>query len=289
MHRNLLLQKLAPHQLLSRCAGYLARIEQPKIKNQFIRWLMQLYHIDLSEALQQDPTAYKSLNDFFLRSLQTDKRPIVQPAKAIASPVDGFVSQYGQITQGELIQAKGKHYSLYELLGANTDVTETFNNGAYMTLYLAPENYHWVHMPFNGKLTGMIYVPGKLFSVNQLTLQQVPKVFARNERVISTFDTECGPMAVILVGAMLVGNIHTVWHGDVNPTHSKKIHRWQYPNPKTASVEVARGEAMGHFKMGSTVIVLFSENTVKWNSQLQTDQAIKFGEQIGEVLTLNPQ
>lgn len=284
MNCNLILQKLAPHQLLSRIAGKLAQLEQPAVKNQFIKWLMQLYPIDLSEAVIQDPKAYKNFNAFFLRKLQADKRPITQQVNAIASPVDGFISQFGAIEKDQLIQAKGKNFSLADLFAADSEASLKFSRGCFITLYLAPQNYHWVHMPIDGQLTSMTYVPGKLFSVNPLTLNNVENVFASNERVICMFETTVGPMAMILVGAMLVGSINTMWHGDVNPKHPKQIQQWRYPNPQTAAIKLNRGEPMGHFKMGSTVILVFAENHLQWQQQLQCDSAVKYGEKIGEMI-----
>ena len=286
MNCNLVLQKLAPHQLLSRIAGKLAQIEQPVLKNQFIKWLMQLYPIDLSEAVIQDPEAYKNFNDFFLRKLQSNKRPITQQANAIASPVDGFVSQFGAIEKDRLIQAKGKNFNLLDLFAADREASLKFSRGSFMTLYLAPQNYHWVHMPIDGQLTAMTYVPGKLFSVNPLTLNNMENVFASNERVICLFETAVGPMAMILVGAMLVGSINTVWHGDVNPKHPKQIQQWHYPNPQAPTPKLNRGEPMGHFKMGSTVILVFAENHLQWQQQLQCDSAVKYGEKIATSTTV---
>ncbi len=231
----------------------------------------------MSLAKQPDATAYKTFNDFFTRELRPDVRPINQDNNTIICPVDGSISQIGKIESGEIFQAKGRTYNLDTLL-AGDDTAANFKDGQFATLYLSPRDYHRIHMPLDGKLTRMIYVPGKLFAVNSHTVRVVDRLFARNERVISYFDTDIGPVAMILVGAINVGSIETVWAGEITPTKNRSITTSDY---KDRQIQLKRGEEMGRFNMGSTVILLFCKNRVQWLPNLQADQLVTMGIPMG--------
>ncbi len=235
----------------------------------------------MDEALYPDIDAYTSFNQFFTRALKPHCRPITNTFGAIASPADGRVSQIGDIADGQIIQAKGKHYSAQTLLGGGEKHTQTFMDGKFATIYLSPKDYHRLHMPLTGSLREMIYIPGRLFSVNTATTQAIPGLFARNERVVALFDTEAGPMALVLVGAIFVASIETVWQGVITPPHGSKIRTFQYS--QNAPV-LQRGEEMGRFNMGSTIIVLFAKNTIHWRQNLSPGQSIKMGELMGLLL-----
>ncbi|AUM13624.1 archaetidylserine decarboxylase [Ketobacter alkanivorans] len=273
-------QYCVPQHLLSRAAGLLAETRWPLIKNSFINFFVRQYNIDMTLAAEENPLAYATFNDFFTRALKDGVRPIT--GEGIASPADGAISQIGPIDDDRIFQAKGHHYTLGQLLGGDARHAEPFRNGQFATVYLSPSDYHRVHMPFGGKLTEMVYVPGKLFSVNNLTAGQVPALFARNERVVAFFDTEIGPMAVVLVGAMIVASIETVWEGMVTPP-TRTLKTFDYA-PVDKRLELARGDEMGRFKLGSTAIVLFGKDKVKWNESLQNGSRVCMGEQIGTLL-----
>lgn len=232
----------------------------------------------MSEAIQEDPFAYKSYNAFFTRLLKPSARPIASNPYAIVSPADGAMAQCGHIKDDKIIQAKGHFYTVQDLLAQDSSAKQ-FMHGNFATIYLAPKDYHRVHMPFAGTLQKMIYVPGKLFSVNNHAAENIPDVFARNERVVCLFETEAGLMAVILVGAMIVGGMETVWAGAITPPHSNKIQITDYT--KQAPITLAKGAEMGLFKLGSTVIVLFTPNAVNWDPSITIDSTVKFGQQVG--------
>ncbi len=235
----------------------------------------------MSEALEQDINAFKSFNHFFTRELNPDVRPLTTERNAIASPADGVVSQAGNITNGKIFQAKGKSYTATDLLGGSVERAEPFNNGVFTTIYLSPKDYHRLHMPLTGTLREMVHIPGRLFSVNTATTNSVPGLFARNERVVALFDTDAGPMALVLVGAIFVSSIETVWHGVVTPPSVSTVQSWQYQeNAPTLKI----GEEMGRFNMGSTIIVLFGKDKAQWDSALIAEKAVKLGEQIGKIL-----
>lgn len=278
---NISAQYLLPQHLLSRLVGLLAESRWPAIKNTFIDTFIKRYDIDMSQALEPDPHAYACFNDFFTRALKDGVRPVTE--QGIASPADGAVSQLGEIDDERIFQAKGHHYTLTQLLGGDPARAEPFRNGDFITIYLSPRDYHRVHMPYRGVLREMVYVPGDLFSVNTLTARNVPRLFARNERVVAFFDTDIGPMAVVLVGAMIVASIETVWAGLITPP--KRQLRVTSYLPRTDRIELARGEEMGRFKLGSTVIVLFGPDKVKWNEFLQEGSVTLTGGQIGDLIT----
>ncbi|MEE2729834.1 MAG: archaetidylserine decarboxylase [Pseudomonadota bacterium] len=273
-------QYCVPQHLLSRAVGLLAESRWPLIKNAFINFFVQRYDIDMSLAAEENPEAYATFNDFFTRALKDGVRPIAD--SGVVCPADGAVSQIGPIEEDRIFQAKGHHYTLSQLLGGNEDKAAQFRNGQFATIYLSPRDYHRVHMPFGGQLTDMTYVPGKLFSVNTVTAGQVPSLFARNERVVAFFDTEIGPMAVVLVGAMIVASIETVWEGMVTPP-LRRLKHFDYA-PHDGRMELARGAEMGRFKLGSTAIVLFGPNRVQWNDHLQAGSRVCMGESLGTLL-----
>lgn len=277
-----LLQYLLPQHTLSRLMGKLANSHYAPLKNFMIRHYVQFYKVDMSEALEPDITSYSNFNNFFIRHLRPDARPIANDMQTIISPADGTISQIGNITDGRIIQAKNYDYSVLDLLGGDAARAETFRDGNFMTAYLSPRDYHRVHMPISGTLKEMIYVPGKLFSVQPATVERIDNLFARNERMIAMFNTELGPMAMIMVGAINVASIHTAWHGQVTPPATRAIQNWRYPN--TMNIHLKRADEMGYFQLGSTVIVLFAKNAIQWTPDLTAGNIIKFGQAIAKRL-----
>jgi phosphatidylserine decarboxylase len=271
-------QHLLPQHALSRLVGRLAESRNPLVKDRFIGWFARRYGVDLGEAAQPDPRAYPDFNSFFTRALRPGARPLPEQPRVVACPVDGAVSQAGAATDGRLLQAKGHHYRLEDLLGGDPRLAAPFHGGSFATLYLSPRDYHRIHMPLDGRLTTMLHVPGRLFSVNPLTARGVPGLFARNERVVTLFDTAAGPMAVVLVGAVIVASIETVWAGIVTPPSGREIRRWDYP---PGEVELARGAELGRFRLGSTVIVLFGPDAVTLESNLASGAEVRMGRPLG--------
>lgn len=276
----ILLQHLLPQHLLSRLVGRLAECRTPWVKNLFINWFRQRYQVDMSQALQPDPEAYEHFNAFFTRALKPDARPLDNTPGAILSPADGAISQLGPIEQGRIFQAKGRSYSLNTLLGGDAAHAQPFINGQFATIYLSPRDYHRVHMPIAGTLRESIYIPGDLYSVNQVTAAGVDNLFARNERLVAIFDTELGPMAMVLVGAMIVAGIETVWNGQVAPLPRQPLVLDAAPGQN--QVQLAAGEEMGRFKLGSTVILLFGPEVMGWAEQLAAGDAVVMGRSIGQ-------
>ncbi len=272
-------QYLVPQHLLSRLVGRVANSTKPWIKNTFITSFAKRYAVDMREAVQEDPTAYPTFNAFFTRALKDGVRPINVTADAIVSPTDGVVSAAGNITEDCVIQAKGKSFSLTALLGGSEDTARPFQDGAFATVYLSPKDYHRVHMPCAGTLRKMIYVPGKLFSVNQATSEKIDNLFARNERVVCLFDTAAGPLAMVLVGAMIVAGIETVWAGRVAPS-GQVLLEVEYDN-ENPPLRYEKGAEMGRFKLGSTVILVYGKNAASWLSSLDEGCAVRMGEVIG--------
>ncbi|MGF1726348.1 archaetidylserine decarboxylase [Photobacterium nomapromontoriensis] len=279
MHDNFKigLQYCAPKQTLTQVAGKLASLKAGKLTTAVIRWFIRQYGIDMNEARNPDPAAYATFNDFFVRELKDGARPINQDSQIICHPADACVSQLGPITDGELIQAKGHTYEAVELLGGDTELAAEFKDGHFATLYLSPKDYHRVHMPCDGTLRQMIYIPGDLFSVNPLTAQNVPNLFARNERVVCIFETAFGPMAQVLVGATIVGSIETVWAGTITPPRSPQIHRWDYLVDGEQAITLKKGEEMGRFKLGSTVINLFPHGAINFVEDLTPGTPTQMG------------
>ncbi len=265
-----------PHHLISRVVFYFTRVKSPLV-TPVIRWFIKAFNVDMSHAEIQDISSFPTFNDFFVRTLKPEFRPIASGDHEIASPVDGTVSQCGDIMNDHLFQAKGQFYSVEDLLGGDSLLANLFKGGRFATIYLAPYNYHRIHMPVEGRLKKMIHVPGRLFSVAQWTVRAIPRLFARNERVVCLFSTAAGPMAMILVGAINVAAIETVWNGLVTPPKGKKISEFDYDHTEKI---YAKGVEMGRFNMGSTVILLTTEK-VQWSQFLKPDQKLKMGELIG--------
>lgn len=256
------LQYIMPKHLLSRLVGKLAAAELGAVTTAGIKWFIKQYKIDMSEAAQSDPEFYKTFNDFFTRALKPGIRPMSDDPQYIVHPVDGAVSQCGPIKDGQIFQAKGHEYSSLALLGDQADDAKRFEEGDFATIYLAPKDYHRIHMPVTGTLSKMTYVPGDLFSVNPLTAENVPGLFARNERVVAIFETEIGPIAMVLVGATIVASIETVWAGTVTPPTGKNVFTWEYPTKGPEALTIEKGAEMGRFKLGSTVVMLFAKDAL---------------------------
>ncbi|MCG8668238.1 MAG: archaetidylserine decarboxylase [Pseudomonadales bacterium] len=273
-------QYVVPQHGLSRLVGMLAESTSPAIKGPFIKNFARIYGVNMSEALNPDLDSYINFNDFFTRALKEGARPIAE--QGIVSPADGAVSQLGNIEEDHIFQAKGHYYSLTQLLGGNHERAMPFKNGSFATIYLSPKDYHRVHMPYGGQLKEMIYVPGKLFSVNTKTARNVPSLFARNERVVCIFETDMGPMALVLVGAMIVASVETVWAGLVAPPGRRLITTRYDDEPQQVNLD--RGEEMGRFKLGSTAIVVFPKGKVDWQSELKEGVSVRMGQQIANLI-----
>ncbi|MES9900571.1 MAG: archaetidylserine decarboxylase [Sedimenticola sp.] len=276
-----LLLYLLPHHLLSQGMHWLTRCRWEPLKNQLIQWAIRLYEVDMSQAAEPNPLNYGSFNAFFTRKLRDGARPLAGEEGAIICPVDGAVSQAGKITNGRLFQAKGHDFSLHELLGGDEEWSERFAEGCFTTLYLSPRDYHRIHMPLSGMLKKMLHIPGRLFSVSPSTTRTVPRLFSRNERLVNLFDTEIGPMAVIMVGAIFVSSMDTVWAGTITPL-SQQVTRWNYTNAPIEPEFLEKGEEMGRFNMGSTVILLFGKEAIEWLEPLKPGATVCMGEKIAE-------
>lgn len=270
------LQHLLPQHLLSRLVGTLAASESAMIRDGFIRFFLNRYDIDLGEAERSNAGDYKSFNDFFTRALKPGARTIDSAADSIVCPADGSISQIGRIDAGRIFQAKGFDFTTQELLGGDAQRAAPFANGRFVTVYLSPRDYHRVHMPFAGTLKEMVYVPGDLFSVNDHTANSVDRLFARNERVVALFDTEKGPMAVVMVGAMIVASIATAWAGVVTPPR-RELTVTPYDD---AAINLAKGAEMGRFLLGSTAIVLLPDGAMEWSETLQAGDSVRMGQRI---------
>lgn len=271
-----MLQYLLPKQALTLFAGKVAGIRGGASTARLIKWFIGRYQVNMAEAANPDMASYATFNEFFTRALRSDARPLAQAD--FICPVDGAISQFGDIENDQLFQAKGHHFSTTALVGGDSDLAAKFQGGSFATLYLSPRDYHRIHMPCDGRLTRMIYVPGDLFSVNPATARGVPGLFARNERVVCVFDSEHGPFVLTLVGATIVGSMATVWHGVVNPPRSRDVREWQYDKQP---VLLKKGDEMGRFLLGSTVVMLFPKNTLQFNSQWTPAQAVRMGEVMG--------
>ncbi len=274
---KLYLQKLIPQHALSRFMGVLGNCTYKHYKNWMIKTFIKSYDVDMSQALEEDPTQYANFNAFFTRQLKPSARDFAKPAGSFLSPADGFISEFGVIQNGQLLQAKRDFYSL-ERLVADQTMAADFQDGSFLTVYLSPKDYHRVHMPVSGELKSMTYIPGSLFSVNDEAVAGISGLFARNERVVCYFKTAYGPMAVILVGAMIVAGIHTVWAGRVAPAKQRRISSQQYAD---RAMVLERGDEMGFFEMGSTAIVLFAKGAMQFAETLQVGNAIRVGDLIG--------
>jgi phosphatidylserine decarboxylase len=271
------LQYIMPKHLISRLVGSLAAAESGKLTTGLIKLFIKQYGVNMSEALYSDPEHYSSFNEFFTRELKPDARTICDDEDQLAMPVDGAVSQLGDIKHDSIFQAKGHNYSLTTLLGGKPEVAAPFKDGKFATIYLSPKDYHRIHMPIDGTLTDMLYIPGELFSVSPLTAQRVPGLFARNERVVAIFNTEIGKFALVLVGATIVASIETVWAGTISPPTGKNVQHWQYPLEGEHAVHLKKGQEMGRFKLGSTIVACFEANRLEF-SELAEGDPTRLGE-----------
>jgi phosphatidylserine decarboxylase len=270
------LQYLLPQHALSRLVWHVTRSRSVPLKNFLIERFMNGFHPDMSDAVEPQPTSYGSFNEFFTRALRPEARRIDADSRVIVSPVDGTISAIGRISGGTLIQAKQRSYSLAALLAGSEERTARFVDGAFATLYLAPYNYHRIHMPAEGTLTAAWYVPGRLFSVNATTAASVAGLFARNERIVCVFDDGPASFAVIMVGALFVGSMNTRWHGEVTPTSQRRARALQ--STRAADLRLPKGAELGRFNMGSTVILLFPKAAVDWLPGLAAGSIVKVGQ-----------
>ena len=282
-HLRNLPQYLLPQRLLTRLTYRVTRARIPWFKDVLIRGFARRFRVNLAEALESDPRAYPDFNAFFTRPLKPGARPVAPGDRVVCCPVDGAVSQLGVAETDTLPQAKGRTFSLAALLGGDPARAQPFLGGAFATLYLSPRDYHRIHMPLAGRLREMVHVPGKLFSVSPLTTRVVPELFARNERVAALFDTPFGPMALVLVGAINVASIETVWAGAITPPPGTAIRCWDYPPNGDGAVWLDKGAEMGRFNMGSTVILLFGPGMVRWESEIRAAAAVRMGQRLGKV------
>lgn len=270
-------QYLLPKQALTAVMGRLANTRAGGLTTWVIKRFIARYGVDMAEAENPDPAGYATFNAFFTRKLRADVRPRAEAA--LLSPVDGAVSQLGAIAGDQIFQAKGHHYSIRALVGGDAALAAEFDNGHFVTIYLSPRDYHRIHMPCDGQLREMVYVPGDLFSVNPVTARGVPGLFARNERVVCVFDSVAGPFVMVLVGATIVGSMATAWHGQVNPPRSTDIRRWRYG---ADGPSLRQGEEMGRFLLGSTVVLLFPQGALQLNAAWQAGSAVRMGEAMAE-------
>jgi phosphatidylserine decarboxylase len=266
-------QYLMPKLAMTRLAGLVASAEWGAFTIWVIKRFVKRYNVNMSEAAHADPAHYKSFNEFFTRPLKDGARPMSN--STWVCPVDGAISQCGAIERDQIFQAKGHQYSTRALVGGDAALAAQFQNGQFATMYLSPRDYHRIHMPIAGKLLRMIYVPGDLFSVNPTTARGVPGLFARNERVVCEFETEKGPMVLVLVGATIVGSMATVWHGQVNPPRPGTVREWRYDSQ---DVLLQKGEEMGRFLLGSTVVMLFPTNSLQFPADWLSTRPLQMGE-----------
>lgn len=276
MRFSVLHQYLLPKQALTALAGRIASAQGGRFTPHLIRWFAKRYGVNMNEALNPDLASYRSFNEFFTRPLRTDARPLADAD--FVCPVDGAISQVGAIEHDQIFQAKGHRYSTNALVGGDKALAAQFEHGSFATLYLSPRDYHRIHMPCDGKLTCMIYVPGSLFSVNPVTARGVPGLFARNERVVCVFESAHGPFVLVLVGATIVGSMATVWHGVVNPPRGGTVREWHYHDK---NIVLKKGEEMGRFLLGSTVVMLFPRGVLEFNREWIAERSIRMGEAMG--------
>ena len=286
MKPSILLQYLLPKQAITTLAGMLANKQCGLLTTKVIAWFVNRYSVNMAEAVHADITSYKSFNEFFTRPLKDNARPLADAA--FICPVDGAISQFGSVEKDQIFQAKGHHYSTLSMLAGQQALATKFENGHFACLYLSPKDYHRIHMPCDGALKSMVYVPGDLFSVNPNTAANVPNLFARNERVVCEFESAIhGTFVMVLVGATIVGSMATVWHeaidgaknGIINPPRSKNIRSWNYEN-----IHLKQGDEMGRFLLGSTVVMLFEKDAVQFNADWQPARSIRLGEIMGNAL-----
>ncbi len=271
------LQHLLPKLLITRLLGMFARRRCGALTQWAIRRFIARYNVNLAEALQTEPGAYATFNDFFTRALRPGARPLA--TARLVCPVDGAISQFGRIERDQIFQAKGKSFSSSALLAGNEELARRFDDGLFATLYLSPRDYHRIHMPCDGRLISMRYVPGELYSVNPTTARAIDALFARNERVVCDFDSPHGPFALVLVGATIVGSIATAWHGIVNPPRSPSVRHWDY---RDRNITLKQGEEMGRFLLGSTVVLLFPQGPLQFNPDWAPTRAVHLGEAMAD-------
>ena len=269
-------QYIMPQLYLTQLAGWFAQQKWGAVTHFVIKAFAKKYNVDMSEAKKENFSDYESFNQFFIRELKDDARKINENPTALCLPADGRVSQIGHIDDERLLQAKGHFFSLSDLLAGDEELVNTFKNGEFATIYLSPRDYHRVHMPCDASLRKMIYVPGDLFSVNPFLAEHVPNLFARNERVICVFDTAFGPMVQILVGATITASMSTVWAGVINPPRTGEVKVWTYQGD--SAIKLTKGQEMGAFQLGSTVINLFPANSVTLAEHLEVDIPVRMGE-----------
>lgn len=265
-----------PKKALTIFAGKIAGARAGRITTSLIRWFIGKYKVNMAEAANPDIASYASFNEFFTRALRKGARPLA--SDPYICPVDGAISQFGAIQQDQIFQAKGHSYSTVALVGGDAELAAQFENGNFSTIYLSPRDYHRIHMPCDGRLIRMIYVPGDLFSVNPTTARGVPNLFARNERVVCVFEGKAGPFVLVLVGATIVGSMQTAWHGVVNASRSGAIREWHYDKQY---LSLKKGEEMGRFLLGSTVVMLFPPNMLAFNPKWAPERAVQLGETMG--------
>ena len=274
---SVLPQYLLPKKALTAFGGWVATRRWGRLTTRLIAWFVKKYRVNMAEAAEPDLAAYPCFNDFFTRALAPGARPLAD--STWVCPVDGAISQFGAIAQDQIFQAKGHAYSTTALVGGDAALAAQFENGSFATIYLSPRDYHRIHMPCDGRLTRMVYVPGDLFSVNPTTARGVPGLFARNERVVCVFDTDHGPLVLTLVGATIVGSMATVWHGVVNPPRLPQVTEWHYDS---GAVTLRKGDEMGRFLLGSTVVLLWPQATLDWNPMWQSGAPVRLGESMGQ-------
>jgi phosphatidylserine decarboxylase len=270
-------QYLLPKRALTVFGGWVASRRWGTATTRLIAWFVKRYDVNMNEAANPDLASYTSFNDFFTRALRPGVRPLA--SSAFVCPVDGAISQFGTIQADQIFQAKGHAYSTTALVGGDAALASEFQDGSFATLYLSPRDYHRIHMPCAGRLRSMVYVPGDLFSVNPKTALGVPGLFARNERVVCVFDTDFGPLVMALVGATVVGSMATVWHGVVNPPRLPQVTEWHYDE---SNISLLRGEELGRFLLGSTVVMLFPKGALDWNAKWQAKLPVRMGEAMAQ-------
>ncbi len=275
-----LLQYLLPKQALTALAGKLATARVGGLTTGVIRWFVGRYGVNMAEAANPDIASYSSFNEFFTRPLKPGARPLADAN--FSCPVDGAISQFGAVDRDQIFQAKGHSYSTTALVGGDAELAAKFQDGSFATLYLSPKDYHRIHMPCDGRLLQMIHVPGDLFSVNPATARGVPGLFARNERVVCVFESEHGPFVLVLVGATIVGSMATVWHGVVNPPRPGHLREWRYEDQQ---LKFSKGDEMGRFLLGSTVVMLFPKGVLRFNADWSPQRSIRLGEKMGDSIS----
>ncbi|HUP94267.1 MAG TPA: archaetidylserine decarboxylase [Burkholderiales bacterium] len=274
-----LAQYLYPKQAMTTFAGKIASARGGRFTTALITWFVGHYGVDMTEAANPDIESYATFNEFFTRALRPGARPLAQAD--FICPVDGSISQFGAIDQDRIIQAKDHNYSTVALVGGDRDLAACFEHGSFATLYLSPKDYHRIHMPCDARLTRMIFIPGSLFSVNPVTARGVPNLFARNERAVCVFETEHGPFVLALVGATIVGSIETVWHGVVNPPGAREVKEWQY-RPQDWTFK--KGDEMGRFSLGSTIVLLFPKERLRFNPEWAPERSVRLGEMMATTI-----